>query len=166
MPAHYTKYHREDHGMYICRHFDPEYYLHGFCHLFAPRLFLFLKNHGIKSRLAIIINEEGLVHCFVLTDDYHIDVRGTTDNKDLFFGEFDDFFDYKLWEEGCDEEDYEENILFFDNLTSYQKTVSELTGLSWQQLEQEDSKKENLELLLDAYKSFTCRPHRKERSNL
>ncbi len=93
--------------------YDLDIYLHGFCDIFATELARKMQEQGIPFEICIIVNENGLVHCFLWIEspeediNYYIDVRGITSDENEFFDDFADFFDYYSWEQGenCGEED-------------------------------------------------------------
>lgn len=95
-------------------------YLHGYCDVFIIKLFEFGKKHNMKYPICVIANKEEIIHSFswvkskIEDIDYFIDVRGITSEKDDFFEEFEDFFDYKLWFDGNYEPENGEIYWFYE----------------------------------------------------
>lgn len=139
--------------------YDLDIYLHGLCDIFAAELAGKMQEQDIPLEICIIVNEEGLVHCFLWIEspeediDYYIDVRGITSDADEFFDEFADFFDYHSWEQG--EDCGEEDILFFYDIDTFQQKVHELTGFepSFFKEETEDAKK-----IIDEFREYYILP--------
>ena len=104
--------------------FNLNNYLHGYCDIFIIKLFEFGKKHNVTYPICVIADNEGITHAFSWIEneyvdiDYFIDVRGITSEKDEFFEEFEDFFDYKSWFDGIYEPE-EGEIYFFYNIEDY-----------------------------------------------
>lgn len=60
-------------------------YLHGYCDEFAMLL-----NKVFHYQIEISFNCGNIIHAYCKHGDYYIDVRGITNDKDLFFSEFKD----------------------------------------------------------------------------
>lgn len=135
----YRKYHKNKNRNYFAIKndvkYDLEVYLHGLCGIFAVELAKQMQEQNIPVEMCIIVNEEGIVHCFLMVAspdefmDYYIDVRGITSDENEFFGEFADFFDYKQWRQG--EDCGEEDILFFYDIAAFMKKLYELIGIKY-----------------------------------
>lgn len=135
----YRKYHKKSNDNYFAtkndEKYDLEVYLQGFCDIFAVELAKQMQEQNIPFEICIIVNEEGMVHCFLMVKspekdiNYYIDVRGITSDEREFFGEFADFFDYNLWRQG--EDCGEEDILFFYDIAAFMEKVYELIGIKY-----------------------------------
>lgn len=77
------------------RKYNCNKFLHGFCDIFALKLFDLCKN----CKISIVKTKYELVHSFITFQvdgiKYYMDVRGITSNIDEFFEEFEDYFDYQ-----------------------------------------------------------------------
>lgn len=62
-----------------------EKYLHGYCDEFALML-----NSVYKYPIEVIFFCGKIIHAYCKVDKYFIDVRGITDNEELFFSEFEE----------------------------------------------------------------------------
>ena len=60
-----------------------EKYLHGYCDEFA-----ILLNRKYNYPIIAKFKDKNLIHAYCKKDNYYIDVRGITDESDLFFKEF------------------------------------------------------------------------------
>lgn len=119
-------------------------YLHGCCDIFVMKLFELGQKYGIDYPIAIIYNErDGLTHAFCWVEspiehlDYFIDVRGITCDKDEFFGEFDDYFDYQSYF-NVNYEPEDGDIYFCYSIEEYLEFMSKLFKGEEDYYEQED----------------------------
>lgn len=100
-------------------------YLHGYCDLFAIKLKEMFPNYD----LCILSSEEsGLIHSYATftSDDgteYYIDARGITTDKEVFFTEYEDFFD---WYGYFNDDESDACIDYYDTVESYLSDLKEL----------------------------------------
>lgn len=65
------------------KYINLEFYLHGICDEFAM---LLSKRYGYQIKFAFC--DDKFIHSYCQKDNYLIDVRGITDDEELFFSEF------------------------------------------------------------------------------
>lgn len=158
----YRKYHKKSNDNYFAtkndEKYDLEVYLQGFCDIFAVELAKQMQEQNIPFEICIIVNEEGMVHCFLMVKspekdiNYYIDVRGITSDEREFFNEFEDFFDYDSWGQG---EDCEEDILFFYDIDMFRQKAHELTGFEYSLFKKEE---ENAKKMIGEFREYYTLP--------
>lgn len=145
---------------------DMDIYLHGYCDVFIIKLFELLEKEyrdtSIDILIGVVMSEGEMVHVFAkletLEEDYYIDVRGITLEKEIFFEEFQDFFDYDAYFNGDidDAEEPVEDIEYFYSIKDY---LAYMDAFFREDGYYDDKKVlEESQAILDAYKEHYLLP--------
>lgn len=134
--------------------YDIGIMLHGHCDLFVLELAQKLKDENIPFCYGIMVNEEGLVHAFLLLEaeeinsdeDIFIDVRGMTTDEEEFFSEFEDFFSWRHWEDS----EYE-YLDFMHTEKEFKETLEELCNESLKEYFNMMDERNNAKKIIEAF---------------